>query len=168
MTLPAVLGLGLAVLAVLALLRAPGRPRGVVLRSGRVRRVAGRLVWHLPFVEQVVRIPSQAREFCVRARGETIDGVPVLVLAEVVARVRPPAVGEAWVDPTAASQRLAEQVVADLVSTLPVVQLRYALRAAEPQLRERVGAAVAGLGVEVLSVEVLEADLPLAGDRGPG
>jgi hypothetical protein len=169
MTLPAVLGLALAVLVVLGLLLAPRRHRGVVLRSGWVRRVADSgMAWHLPFVEQVVRIPSQSQGLWVRSRGRTVDGVPVLVLAEVVARARPPAVGTVWVDPVPAAERLAEQAVADLVTTLPVVQLRYALQAAEPELRERIAAAVAGLGVEVHSVEVLEVDLPLASDRGSG
>jgi regulator of protease activity HflC (stomatin/prohibitin superfamily) len=162
-------GIGVAVLLVIAVLLAPRRHRGVVLRSGRVRRVSGSgPAWHLPVLEQVVRIPSQPHQLWLRSRGRTLDGVPVLVMAEVGVRVRPPAVGDAWVDPHPTLVGAAERIVADLVATLPVVQLRHALRAAEPGLVKRISEVVGGLGAEVLSVEVLEVDLPLASDRGPG
>lgn len=169
MTVPVVvIGLALLVSAAL-LLVVPFGHRRVVLRSGTVRRVAeSGLAWHVPLAEAAVQVVSEPHGLPVRVRATTADGVPVLVLAEVEVRLLAPDVGRPWTDPSSEAERLAEQVLADLVASLPVTQLRYALRGAEHRLRERLAARAAQLGVEVRAVEVLEVDLPLASDRGSG
>lgn len=168
MTTPVVVMFALAALAVAAVVMVvPLGQRRVILRSGTVRRVAeSGLAWHLPLAERSVRVVAAPDVWPVRVRATTVDGVPVLVLAEVELRLLPPQVGHAWTDPLPEAERRAEASLAELVATLPVAQLRYALRAAEHGLRERIETAVTPLGVEVLDVEVLEVDLPLASARG--
>jgi regulator of protease activity HflC (stomatin/prohibitin superfamily) len=167
MTFPvaAAVVLGGMLLALLAVV--PHGQRRVVLRGGTVRRVGEvGVVWRVPFAERALRVVSEPHELPVRVRATTLDDVPVLVLAEVAVRVLPPEIGDTWADPWPEAEVVAERVLADLVATLPVAQLRYALRAAERRLRERLAGSVGRLGMEVLAVEVLEVELPLASDLG--
>lgn len=170
MTFPVVMVLGLGVaLAAAGLLLVPWGHRRVVVRAGIVRRVTeSGIAWHVPLAEQAVQMVSGPHALPVRVRATTVDGVPVLMWAEVEVRLLPPEIGRPWADPWQQAEAYAEHTLADLVATMPVAQLRYALRAAEPELRERLAEPVRRLGVEVLAVEVLEVDLPLASDRGPG
>lgn len=161
------------ILLVLALLASslavvPRGQRRVVTRRGQVRRIfESGIAWRAPLIERVVLELSEGHEMPFSVRATTIDRVPVLVLAEAEVRILPPPRGGPYADPWPAAERAAEDQVRALVVTLPVTELRHALRAAERPLLRSIGSSVRPLGVEMLGFEVVEIDLPLTSNRGP-
>jgi len=146
----------------------PRGERRVVIRRGLVRRVVeSGVAWRVPILDRVEAVLSASLDLPVTVRATTIDGVPVLVLLETVVEVLPPMPGHPYADPWPAAEEIIQGQVSSLVSRLPVVQLRHALRAAEGQLLHAIRAPVRRLGVELQSIEVVEIDLPLTSDRGP-
>lgn len=146
----------------------PSGQRRVVTRRGRVRRVVERgIAWRVPLVERFELVLSTSHDLPVGVRARTIDGAPVLVLVETVVRLLPPQAGQQYADPWPAAEEVIQAEVGTLVSRLPVVELRHALLAGQPRLVASARAALAALGVELRSIEVVEIDLPLASDRGP-
>ena len=146
----------------------PRGQRRVVTRRGRVRRVVEKgVAWRVPLLDRFETVLTDPYDLPVGVRAQTLDDVPVLVLVETVVTIRPPEPGTPYADPWPAAEEVLQVEVARLVSRLPVVELRSALRAAEPRLVASAKGLLAGLGVELGSIDVVEIDLPLASDRGP-
>jgi hypothetical protein len=140
----------------------------VVTRRGRVVRVVERgIAWRTPLLERFEVVLSDPHDLPVGVRARTLDDVPVLVLIDTVVTLRSPEHGLPYADPWPSAEEVLQAEVATLVSRLPVVELRSALRAAEPRLVASAKGQLAGLGVELGSIDVVEIDLPLASDRGP-
>jgi len=156
-------------LATVSLSLVPQGQRRVVIRGGLVRRVVeSGIAWRIPILERSEPVLAMAHDVPLAVRATTIDGVPVVVLVETVVTIRPPAPGRRYADPWPAAEEQVEAEIRSLVSRLPVVQLTHALRAAEGRLLASIGQAVRVHGVELESIEVVEVDLPLASDHGPG
>jgi regulator of protease activity HflC (stomatin/prohibitin superfamily) len=146
----------------------PSGQRRVVTRQGRVRRVVERrIAWRVPLLERFEAALSMPHDLPVGVRATTLDGAPVLVLLDTVATILPPEPGALYADPWPAAEEVVQAEMRTLVSRLPVVELHHALRAAERSLRGSVRDELLALGVDLTRIEVVEVDLPLAGDRGP-
>ena len=146
----------------------PRGQRRVVTRGGQVCRVAeSGLVWRIPVLERFEPVLSGVHDHPVAVRAMTIDGVPLLVLLEIMMQVRAPDVGRELADPWLHAEEAVEREVVALVHRLQATRLQEALRAAESQLLVTIREALRPLGVELHSIEVVEVGLPVRSDGGP-
>lgn len=164
--------LGGAVLVVAGMALVVVAPRGeyrVVTRGGTVRRVIeSGPGWRLPGVDEVVPLPAAEHEHTLMVRAKTLDGEDVLVLAEAVVRLQPPAEGLPFTDPWPAAEESCTTVLRDLVATLPVAEIGRSLRSARPQLEENIRRNLRVGGVVLVHLEIVEVDLPLSGHSRDG
>jgi regulator of protease activity HflC (stomatin/prohibitin superfamily) len=140
----------------------------VAHRAGVVRRVyTSGLAWRLPFVEQFGQDLTEPHDLPLGVRATTRDGVPILVLTEVTVSIPRPKPGERYVDPWDAAELVAEETIARSVAGWSAAELTQSAVMTQRPIRRALRAAVDGLGVEVLDLELVEVDVQLADQLDP-
>jgi hypothetical protein len=131
-------------------------------RSGVVQRVrdAGP-AWRLPLLERWVSGPSGPVARPLVVRGQTADGVRVLVVAQAVVRLPRPAPGTSYVDPWPAAERAAEGALSRALQGIPVAEVTGEVLELARRLRHVASAAVDAFGVLLLDLELVEVGLPV-------